>query len=55
MQDAFVPGEIANDVENQIRHKVEEALEALRKQKEPKIDMQARCITRYRQTSEFLN
>lgn len=45
---------ITNELDEEIRKKVQVALEALRKEKQPKLDMQARCIAKYRATREEL-
>ena len=43
-----------DDVEREINERVSAALEELRRDRQPKLDMQARCIERYKQTREEL-
>ena len=50
----FAPDAIVGDLEDEIKARVQVALEALRKEKQPKLDMQARCIAKYRATRDEL-
>ena len=50
----FAPQQLVDDLEHEIRERVKVALEALRKEKQPKLDMQARCIAKYRATRDEL-
>ena len=45
---------VPNDLESEIQQRVKVALDALRKEKQPKLDMQARSIAKYRATRDQL-